>query len=102
MEKPYTATAAGLTMVIGWGLPYFRTFTPGLMNTYLPAIPNTSPKQYAVLDAIRFPSDPDDVVLEDNHVMFKFRSDSQPSSRGRSGPCSRTRQRRVHRLICST
>ena len=58
VEKPYTATAAGLTMVIGWGLPYFRTFTPGLMNTYLPAIPNTNPKQYAVLDAIRFPSDP--------------------------------------------
>lgn len=77
VEKPYSATAAGLTMVIGWGMPYFRTFTPGLMNTYLPAIPNTSPKQYAVLDAIRFPSDPDDVVLEDNHVMFKFRSDSQ-------------------------
>ena len=77
VEKPYAATAAGLTIVVAWGLPYFRTFTPGLMNTYLPAIPNTSPTQYAVLDAIRFPSDPADVVLKDNHVMFKFRSDSQ-------------------------
>ena len=82
VEKPYTATAAGLTMVVGWGLPYFKTFTPGLMNTYLPAIPNTNPKQYAVLDAIRFPSDPDNVVLEDNHVMFKFRSDSQTIVQG--------------------
>ena len=82
VEKPYAATAAGLTMVIGWGLPYFRAFTPGLMNTYLPAIPNTSPKQYAVLDAIRFPSDPNDLVLEDNHVMFKFRSDSQSIVQG--------------------
>jgi hypothetical protein len=87
VEKPYTATAAGLTMVIGWGLPYFRTFTPGLMNAYLPAIPGTNPKQYAVLDAIRFPSDPDTgdphpVVLEDNHVMFKFRSDSQSIVQG--------------------
>ena len=53
------------------------------MNTYLPAIPNTNPKQYAVLDAIRFPSDPDTVVLEDNHVMFKFRSDSQTIVQGR-------------------
>ena len=82
VEKPYTATASGLTMVIGWGLPYFRTFTPGLMDTYLPAIPNTSPQQYAVLDAIRFPSDSSDLVLEDNHVMFKFRSDSQTIVQG--------------------
>jgi len=76
VEAPYPSTAAGLTIVVGWGLPYFRTFVPSLMNTYLPAIPGTSPKQYAVLDAIQFPSDPAGVVLEDNHVMFKFRSDS--------------------------
>jgi hypothetical protein len=76
VEAPYPSTAAGLTVVVGWGLPYFRTFVPSLMNTYLPAIPGTSPKQYAVLDAIRFPSDPAGMVLEDNHVMFKFRSDS--------------------------
>jgi hypothetical protein len=76
VEAPYPSTAAGLTMVVGWGLPYFRTFVPTLMNAYLPAIPGTSPKQYAVLDAIRFPSDPAGVLLEANHVMFKFRSDS--------------------------
>jgi hypothetical protein len=76
VEAPYPSTAAGLTIVVGWGLPYFRTFTPSLMDSYLPAIPGTNPKQYAVLDAIRFPSDPSNVVLESNHVMFKFRSDS--------------------------
>jgi hypothetical protein len=75
VEKPYSATAAGLTMVIGWGLPYFRTFVPSLMDSYLPAIPGPGLKKYAVLDAIQFPSDPDSVVLEQNHVMFKFRSD---------------------------
>ncbi len=76
VEAPYPSTAAGLTIVVGWGLPYFRTFVPSVMNAHLPAIPGTSPKQYAVLDAVRFPSDPADVVLEDNHVMVKFRSDS--------------------------
>jgi hypothetical protein len=79
VEKPYASTAAGLTMVIGWGLPFFRTFVPSLMGTYLPAdlaLTGSGPKQYAVLDAIPFPSDPPGVVLEDNHVMFKFRSDS--------------------------
>jgi hypothetical protein len=28
VEAPYPSTAAGLTIVVGWGLPYFRTFTP--------------------------------------------------------------------------
>jgi len=82
VERPYSATAAGLTMVIGWGLPYFRTFTPNLWPTYLPKIPSTSPAQYAVLDAIQFPSDPDGLVLEDNHVMFKIRSDSNSIVKG--------------------
>jgi len=76
VEKPYSANAAGLTMVIGWGLPFFREFTPTLMSTYLPKIPGTTPPQYATIDAISFPSDPADVVLESNHVVFKFRSDS--------------------------
>jgi hypothetical protein len=75
VEKPYSANAAGLTMVIGWGLPFFTSFVPALWPSYLPAIPGTNPKRYAVLDAVQFPSDVG-VVLEDNHVMFKFRSDS--------------------------
>jgi hypothetical protein len=82
VESPYPDTAAGLTIVVGWGLPYFRTFigdTTGntLSTKYLPGVPGTSPKQLAVVDAIRFPSDPDTAKLEDNHVMFKFRSDKQ-------------------------
>jgi hypothetical protein len=32
-------------------------------------------RPFAVLDAVRFPSDPTDVLLEDNHVAFKIRSD---------------------------
>ena len=28
VEAPYPSTAAGLTIVVGWGLPYFRTFVP--------------------------------------------------------------------------
>ncbi|GAA3346887.1 hypothetical protein GCM10020358_59620 [Amorphoplanes nipponensis] len=76
VEAPYSSNAAGLTMVVGWGLPFFRTFVPSLWPAYLPAIPGADPRQYAVLDAIRFPSDDASTVLEDNHVMFKFRSDS--------------------------
>jgi hypothetical protein len=53
VEAPYASTAAGLTIVVGWGLPYFRMFVPTLMNSYLPAIPGSNPKQYAVLERKR-------------------------------------------------
>ena len=38
---------------------------------------NRDDPQFAVLDAISFPSDPAGVLLEDNDVVFKLRSDSQ-------------------------
>src|SRR5205085_3325520 len=43
----------------------------------LPLSQQSGSTQYAVLDAIGYPSDPSGVVLEDNHVAFKLRSDSQ-------------------------
>ena len=84
VERPYPSTAAGLTMVVGWGLPYFRDrdyLPPALWTSKLPVDTALSAQkgttQYAVLDAIGFRSDPDTVLLEDNDVMFKMRSDSQ-------------------------
>jgi hypothetical protein len=80
VESPYPSTAAGLTIVVAWGLPYFRSFVPGPWqakaprDTLLPLVDGQRPP--AVLDAIRFLSDPADLVVEDNHVAFKIRSDS--------------------------
>jgi hypothetical protein len=79
VEAPYSSNAAGLTMVIGWGLPFFDKYVRDLKNK-LPVdlqLSKASGKtEYAVLPAIRFPSDSSSVVLEDNEVMFKMRSDS--------------------------
>jgi len=81
VESPYPDTAAGLTIVVGWGLPYFRTFLPSSLQARLPVdialSKQTGATRYAVLDAVQFPSDPDGVLLENNHVMLKLRSDSQ-------------------------
>lgn len=81
VEQPYPATAAGLTIVVGWGLPYLRSYVANPWIKYAPVdvaySSQTKTTQYAVLDAIPFPSDPGSVALEDNHVVFKFRSDSQ-------------------------
>jgi hypothetical protein len=75
LDSQYPATAAGLTTVVGWGLPYFRQHVPSQWEARGPM--DVQGGDFAVLDAIRFPSDPADVVLEDNHVAFKLRSDSQ-------------------------
>jgi len=79
VESPYSSTAAGLTIVVAWGLPYFRSFVPGPWEAKGPRdrllpLENGKPP-FAVLDAIGFPSDPGGVALEDNHVAFKIRSD---------------------------
>lgn len=80
VEAPYAGTGDGLTMVVAWGLPYFRAYVPGPWQAKaprdltLPLVNNQ--RQFALLDAIRFPSDPASVVLEDNHVSFKIRSNS--------------------------
>jgi hypothetical protein len=81
VEKPYPSTAAGLTIVVAWGLPYFTSFVKSKWDQWGPVdvklSNDTGTKQFAVLPAVAFPSDPSDVILEDNHVMFKIRSDSQ-------------------------
>jgi hypothetical protein len=80
VEAPYPSTAAGLTLVVSWGLPYFQTYVPAPWQAKAPrdmSLPLVNgQRQLAVLDAITFPSDPLGVVLEDNHVAFKIRSSS--------------------------
>ena len=74
VEAPYPGTAAGLTIVVAWGLPYFNAYVSAPWRTKAPLEYGTT--RPAVIDAIAFPSDPAGVALEDNHVAFKIRSDS--------------------------
>ena len=75
----------GLDVAIAWGLPYFARYLPRLANgarypDYLPhdleASRTAGSRVSAVLDAIRFPSDPASTILEHNDVAFLFSSDS--------------------------
>jgi hypothetical protein len=82
VEATYPPTPQGLNIVVGWGLSYFRSFMPkALMDRMLPVdiaySAQTGKRQSVLLDAIRFPSDRDEMIIEDNHVMFLLRSDSQ-------------------------
>jgi hypothetical protein len=82
VEAPYAPTAAGLTIVVGWGLSYFDNFLPktlvsALMPIDLAYSARTGVRQPALLDAIRFLGDRDEMLVEHNDVVFVFRSDSQ-------------------------
>jgi hypothetical protein len=65
-------------VTVAWGLPYFRRFVPEAAAQHLPVDRRASSRarrRRALLDAIRFPSDPEDTILEANDVVFLLRSD---------------------------
>jgi hypothetical protein len=80
LERRFEATPAGLGVTVAWGLPYFRRYVPGLADAHLPVDRRASrTKQHevrALVDAIRFPSDPHDVVLDENDLAVHLRSDA--------------------------
>jgi hypothetical protein len=67
-------TPAGLGVTIAWGLPYFRDHVSSQAEVHLPF--DRRARKPALIDAIRFPSDPDETILEDNDVAVLLRADS--------------------------
>ena len=81
VDARYDAAPGGISISVGWGLPYFRRFVPGPAEERLPvdlrASEAADDRVLAIVDAIRFPSDPAELILEENDVAFFFRSDRQ-------------------------
>jgi hypothetical protein len=73
LEDDYPATPAGLGTTVAWGRPYFEHFVPDQAGSYLPR--DVRAGKSVLLDAPRFPSDPDETVLESNDVAILLRSD---------------------------
>jgi hypothetical protein len=85
LDRRFASTPAGLGTTVGWSRSYFREFLPRLRDgrrfpRYLPtdvqATKRDGKHREAVLDAVRFPSDPESTRLEQNLVCVLFRSDS--------------------------
>jgi hypothetical protein len=74
LEKRFDPTPAGLGITLAWGLPYFHRYVPGPAAKHLPH--DRRADRPALLEAIRFPSDPNDTILEQNDVAVLLRSDS--------------------------
>jgi hypothetical protein len=73
LEERYDETAAGLGVTVAWGLPYFRDHVPAQAARHLPF--DRRAEKPALLATRSFPSDPDDVLLEENDVAVLLRSD---------------------------
>ncbi len=80
LDEAYEPTPAGLGLTVAWGLPYFRRFVPRPAERTLPVDLRASAaaghRVDAVLDAVRFPSDPEATVLEENDAAVLMHSDS--------------------------
>jgi hypothetical protein len=80
VERRFPPTPAGVGVTVGWGLPYFRRIVPQLAESHLPVdrrASRTAGHEVRVLtDAVRFPSDPDGTILEENDAAILLRSDS--------------------------
>ncbi len=74
LDRSFAPTPAGLGVVVAWGLPYFRRYVAGPWVSYAPQ--DLRANGPALLDAIRFPSDPATALLERNDVAVQLRSDS--------------------------
>src|SRR5439155_2792309 len=87
LERQYRPAPVGLGVVVAWGLSYFRDYLPMLADStafplYLPVDNRASVDTRsaegpvgALTDAIAFPSDAADLILEQNDVVFLFQSD---------------------------
>jgi hypothetical protein len=73
LDAEHEPTAQGLGLTVAWGLPYFLRFVPRAWAAHAPV--DVRARRPSLLPARRFPSDPRDVVLEDNDVAILLRSD---------------------------
>jgi len=79
LDDEFEPTPAGLGVTVGWGLPYFHRYLPALAKRELPVDLRASQARgrevRVLVDAIRFPSDPRETILEQNDLAVLLRSD---------------------------
>jgi len=75
LEADYEPSPAGVAATVGWGLPYFERLVPAAWARLRPW--DRRAAKPALVDSLRFPSDPHDTELEQNEVAILLRSDSR-------------------------
>jgi hypothetical protein len=77
IEAVYPLNPSGIFIQVAYGLSYFKDFIPSnVTDSYMPrAIEDGKPGNWALIDSIKFPKDPANIVLEHNDISFHFKSD---------------------------
>lgn len=77
IESVYPLNPGGIFIQVAYGLPYFKNYIPGpIAAKYMPrALDDGKPREWALIDTIKFPKDPATLILEHNDVSFHFKSD---------------------------
>lgn len=77
IESVYPLNPSGILIQIAYGLSYFKDYIPaGAADKHMPrALDNGKRGDWALIDSIKFPKDPDTIVLEQNDISFHFKSD---------------------------
>ncbi len=77
VESIYPLTPSGIFIQVAYGLPYFTDYIPAkITDKFMPrALDDGRAKDWALIDAIKFPKDPATIILEHNHISFHFKSD---------------------------
>lgn len=77
IESIYPLSPSGILTQIAYGLSYFKNhITSKIADKYMPrALDNGKRGDWALIDSIKFPKDPDHIVLEENDISFHFKSD---------------------------
>ncbi|MGH8960346.1 MAG: DUF7405 family protein [Jatrophihabitantaceae bacterium] len=77
VELVYPLGPSGIFIQVSYGLPYFRNRIPAkVTDAHFPKSAMAgSEGEWAVIDSIRFPKDPSDLVLEEHEICFHFKSD---------------------------
>ncbi|MGH9354871.1 MAG: DUF7405 family protein [Terriglobia bacterium] len=77
IEAIYPLNPSGIFIQVAYGLPYFTNYVPASVTAkYMPrALDNSKPKDWALIDSIKFPKDPATLILEHNDISFHFKSD---------------------------
>jgi hypothetical protein len=75
LDERYESSPAGLGVTVAWGLPYFEQHVPDAWRSHAPW--DRRADRAALLAPRRFPSDPEDLLLEENDVAVLLRSDDR-------------------------
>jgi len=77
IEAIYPLSPGGILTQVAYGLPYFRDYIPaGITEKLMPRVlEKGKPGEWALIESIRFPKDPESLILEKNDISFHFKSD---------------------------